>query len=129
MLQYVAMCCSVLQLEAFSTSNWEFLSDLRYGLAPAPLTLPSTDDNARWCVAVCCSVLQGVAVCCRVLQGVAGCYRVLQGVAVCCCVMQCVAVCRSVYSPSASHPPVLRWQYQVVCCSVLQCSAVCSIVW
>jgi len=36
------------------------------------------------CVAVCCSVLQGVCVCCSVLQCVAGCCRVLQGVAVCC---------------------------------------------
>jgi len=51
--------------------------------------------KCKWCVAVCCSVLQCVAVCCRVLQCVAVCCSVSQRVAVCRSVLQCVAVCSS----------------------------------
>jgi len=57
MLQYVAVCCSMLQ-----------------GVVGC-----SVAHNLVWhvfilsCVAVCCRVLQCVAGCCRVLQGVAGC--------------------------------------------------------
>ena len=43
----------------------------------------------RYCVAVCCSVLQQFPVCCSVLQCVAVCCSVLQCVAVCCSVLQC----------------------------------------
>jgi len=52
MLQYVAVCCSVMQCV-------EVCCSVLQG------------------VAGCCRVLQGVAGCCRVLQGVAGCCRVL----------------------------------------------------
>ena len=56
MVQYVAVCCSVLQCVAVCCSVLQ-------------------------CVAVCCSVLQCVAVCCSVLQCVAMCCSVLRCVA------------------------------------------------
>jgi len=54
-LQCVAVCCSVLQLE--------------YGLEGSNVF----DVSGGVCVAVCYSVLQCVAVCCSVLQCVAVC--------------------------------------------------------
>jgi len=75
-------------------------------------TLTHTGYKALWCIAVCCSVLQGVAVCCKVLQGVAECRSVLQ----------CVAVCCSVVTD------IHRFQGALVYCSVLQCVAVCCSV-
>ena len=65
-LQWVSVCCSVLQCVAVCC-------------------------RVLQCVAVCCSVLQCAAVCCSVLQCVALCCSVLQCVAVCCSVLQCVA--------------------------------------
>ena len=102
-LQYVAVCCSMLQCAAH------------------------VRGCCSRCAAVCyayCSVLQHTAACCIVSHCVAGCCRMLQcadsnkklnsvgcqgHVAACCSVLQCVAVCE-------------------VCCSVLQCVAVCCSV-
>jgi len=73
--------------------------------------------SSRWCVAVCCSVLQCVAVCCSVLQCVAaylGSHAisavdgVLQCVAVCCSVLQCVAAYLGRHAISAVDG--VRWR-------------------
>ena len=64
-LQFVAVCCSVL---------------VRRRLKATDETLSS-------------QVVQCVAVYCRVLQGVAECCRVLQSVAECCSVLWCVTAC------------------------------------
>ena len=53
-LQYVAVCCSVLQC-AQCSSAW-------YSVVQLVITCNSRADR------LCCSVLQGVAVCCNVLQ-------------------------------------------------------------
>ena len=70
LLQYVAVCCSVLLWLAVCC-------------------------RVLQCVAVCCSVLQCVAVCCSVLQGVAACCSVVGRrrcvVAMCCSVLQWLA--------------------------------------
>ena len=71
-LQYVAMCCSVLFAD---------VGGIQVG------------DLVQCVIAVCCSVLQCVAVYCSVsLQSVSMFCSVLQCVAVCCSVLQCVAV-------------------------------------
>ena len=75
-LQFVAVCCSVLQC----------------------VECVAVCCSVLQCVAVCCSVLQCVAcVCCGCsawyASSVAACCNVLQCVAVCCSVLQCVAVC------------------------------------
>ena len=57
MLQYVAVCCSVLQCVTVSDSSDDDLEHDLYG--------------GQICVAVFCTVLQYVAVCCSVLQFVA----------------------------------------------------------
>jgi len=96
-LQYVAVCCSVLQCVVVCCSVLQ-------------------------CVAVCCSVLQcgSVAVCCSVLQ----CIAVRQCVAVCCSVLQCialrqcVAVCCSVLQCIAVcciNSPTNKWHLQTPC--------------
>jgi len=126
----VAVCCSVLQFfprSIFPLSNMiDFprsnMIELFLFFLPFCLQQDSLVHSYR-CVAVCCSVLQGVAVCCSVLQCVAVCCSVLQQdskiawyiptgvlrcVAVCCSVLQCVAVCCS----------VLRYvECVAVCCS------------
>jgi len=86
-LQYVAACCSVLQM------RWRWHA-MRFEEPPCCSVL-----QMRWkshatlifsrvlvlqCVAERSSVLQSVTVCCSVLQCVATCYNVLQGVVVCC---------------------------------------------
>ena len=88
-MQYVAVCCSVLQCAAVCCSVLQ-------------------------CVAVCCSVLQCVAECCSVLQCVAVCCSVLQCVALCCTVLQCIAVHCSVL-PAYNTKKYLGRS----CCSVL----------
>ena len=98
------------------------------------------------CVAVCCSVLQGVAACSNVssrlnIQGNSGvcvvafveCCRVLQFVAVCCRVMLCVEVCCSVLKrqlvPQFTTENVCdNGMCVAVCCSVLQCATLCCSV-
>jgi len=72
-VEYVAVCCSMLQYVAVCCSGSAMILIL----------------TLRWC----CSVLQCVAVCCIVLPTHCS---VLQCVAVCCSVLQCVAVCCSV---------------------------------
>ena len=66
MLQYVAVCCSVLHRGAEKCMHENLSSVVQ-------------------CVAKCCSVLRRAAVC----------RSVSQCVAVCCSVLQCVAVCCS----------------------------------
>ena len=76
-LQWIAVCCTVLQCVLTLTHLYVIF-------------------------AVCCSVLQCVAVCCSVLQCVAVCWHwlihmwYLECFGVCCSVLQCVAVCCSV---------------------------------
>jgi len=65
-LQYVAVCCSVLQCVAVCRSRRP--TTCIYD-APGYTYL----CREMQCVAVCCSVLQCVAVCCSVLQCVAVC--------------------------------------------------------
>jgi len=94
--------------------------------------------NITWplqCVAVCCSVLQGVAVRCSALQCV-------KCVAVCCSMLQCrpqrCAISPGLDSSSSAsyHTSVLQCvaacctvlQCVALCCSVLQCVAVCCSV-
>ena len=111
MLQYVAVCCGVLQCVAVCRSA---LSTHQ----PRMLGLICGKRTTSQCVAVCCSVLQCVAV--R--------YGVLQCVAVCCSVLWWFAVCCSALSPN--QPRMLglicgkrpAWQCVecvAVCCSVL----------
>ena len=78
MLQYVAACCSVLQM-CCSVQP-------KYGVVAGNVCC-----SVLQCVAVCCSVLQCVAVCCSVLQCVAVCYG--ERAAACCSVLQCAALC------------------------------------
>ena len=104
----------------------------------------------RFCVAVCCSMLQCVAVCCSVSVFMRFCgddrrdftrqrclacvckilccsvSQCLQCVAVCRSVLLCVAVCRSVSQCVAVYCSVL--QCVAVCCSVLQCVCVREIL-
>jgi len=84
--------------------------------------------NITWplqCVAVCCSVLQGVAVRCSALQCV-------KCVAVCCSMLQCrpqrCAISPGLDSSSSAsyHTSVL--QCVAACCTVLQCVALCCSV-
>jgi len=139
-LQYVAVWCRVLQSVAVHYSVLQCVED--------HVNVVLGEQVERYCVAVCCSVLQCaavrcsvlqcVAVCCSVLQCVAVCCSVLQRVAVCCSVLQCVAVSWSVethYSGSTTTS-ILYWESRsnmlqsagtdsswyclpsVVCCSV-----------
>jgi len=137
-LQYVAVCCSVLQLV--------LLLHLQASSALAIYSLP------RW-HAVRCSMLHCVAMCCSVLQHVLLSRQQasipwqyihfqdgMQGVEVCCGVccslLQCVAARIALTSASiecngnVSTSKVARsaLQYVVVQCSVLQCVAVCCSV-
>ena len=94
-LQYIAVCCSVLPCGAACCSVLQ-------------------------CVAVCCRVLQGVAVCYSVLK----CFAVFNFTVIfwrsssqtSACVLQCVAVRVAVCCCVV--------QRVAVCCSVLQCVAV-----
>ena len=70
LLQYVAMCCSMLQCAV--------------AVRCSVLQCVGVCWSVLYCVVVCCSMLQCVVVCCC---------SVLQCVAVCCSVLQCVAVC------------------------------------
>jgi len=76
-LQYVAVCCSVLQCVAGLAKELEAKAKAKGGMLR---------------VAVCCRVLPCVAVRCCALPCVAVCCSVLQCVAVCCLLLQCVAV-------------------------------------
>ena len=89
-LQYVAMCCSVLFAD---------VGGIQVG------------DLVQCVIAVCCSVLQCIAVChCSLFQCFAVCCSVLQCVAVCCSVLQ-----RDVYV-CGRHPSQISG---AVCCSLL----------
>jgi len=100
-LQCVAVCCSVHQIDALFCTVLQYVA-ATFRVYESHVVMPV-------CVAVCCSVLQCVAVCCSVLQCVAvfcSVISVLQQVEVCCLrhsecmsrmfVLQCVAVCCSV---------------------------------
>ena len=104
-----------------------------------PLIIPDSDSAASnfdcgfllQCVAVCCSVLQGVMQYCRVIllhlfstvqfrqrYCVAECCRVLPCVAECCRVVQCGVVCDALLQVTPVSTAVVR-------CRVLQSVAVC----
>jgi len=110
-MQYVAVCCSVLQCFAVRCSVLHCIKWCRRALWLTDSYTSVLQD------AVCCSVLQCVAVCCSVLQCVAvycialnwcrralwltdkrpsGCC-VLQCVAVRCSSLPCVGLCRRVF--------------------------------
>jgi len=93
-LQFVAVCCSVLQCVAVCI------------------------EQQSKCDVVCCSVLQCVAVCCGELRRVAVCCSVLQCVAVRCSMVGHVAVCDSAYQSVASSCSVPLISYY----SALQCT-------
>jgi len=87
------------------------------------------------CVAVCCSVLQGVAGCCRVLLRIIV-YAHIYAYAVRCSELQCIAMCCSVLQCVVPRERVciyiyicMSLQHAAVCCSVLQCIAVRCGVW
>jgi len=101
-LQFVFVCCSVLQC-LIDQHFWQ--------------NCPSA-----WKQPLCCSVLQYVADCCRVLQRISVRHSVLQCVAVCCSVLQCVAVCCSVLQCVAPNEPRLVSRRQV---STISCNACC----
>jgi len=120
-VQYVAVCCSVLQCVAVcslicDTTDLSLSEPKVQCVAVCSLICNSTDlslsEPKVQCVAVCCGVLQCVAVCCSVLQCVAVCSLICNSTdlslrtkrAVCCSVLRCVAQCVA------------------VCCSVLQCA-------
>jgi len=135
MLQYVAVCCSVLQCVAAWCSVLQCV-------AHSP-RLARQNVNLRIHVAVYwifCCVLQCVAVCCSMLQCVAVCCSLVQCSAVCCTfattcetkrestysccsllnLLLCVAVCCSVLQRVAAY------------CSILQCAVVCctfAVIW
>jgi len=109
-LQYVAVCCSVLQCVAVCCSVLQ-------------------------CVAVCCSVLQRAAVYCSVIQCVAVCGSG-HVVASSCRLSKLVGFFRKKpykiglfckRNPGKTRAvPGQRYSYSIaVCCSVLQCVAVC----
>ena len=77
-LQWVVVCCSLVQCGAVSCSVISFMH-------------PASVDLSAFCC-VCCSVLQRVAVCCSVVWCHAVSCSVLQCGAVWCSVVQCGAV-------------------------------------
>jgi len=101
-LQFVAVCCSVLQCVAIF---------LQFSGGLSSLSFPHPHLYRLIYVAVCCSALQCVAVCCSVLQCVA----------VCCSVLQCDAVCCNVMQRVDSSQPIFfvapTFLYIYVCCS------------
>jgi len=131
MLQFVAVCCSLLQLLQYVAVCHSVLlcGALCYTVFHGVAVFCSVSQVVA-CVAVpqvwayrCVGhrhsntppshVLQSVAVCCSLLQCVAECFSVLQSVSVCCRVFQCVAECFSVL------------QSVSVCCRAFQCVAEC----
>jgi len=128
MLQYVAVCCSVLQCAAVSCSvlHCVAVSRLYYLFSQGRLHAgANTCCSMLQYVTVCCSVLRCVAVFCTMLQchdfttttySVHGdCTEVPIRVAVCCSMLQYVAVCNIM-------------QIVVVCHSILRCVAVINTV-
>jgi len=123
------VCCSVLQCVEVCTSMLQcvvrslqrpFSNNISGGQGGVCLT-----RQGVLCVAVCCSVLQGVAVCCSALQCVAVCCSVLPCVAVCCSVLQKVYNgCYRVISVEGKEGSVLLDKVVALCCSMLQCVAV-----
>jgi len=107
-LQYVVVCCSMLQCVAVHKHN------------------PTMRVGASFRCTLCCSVLQGVVVCCSLLQGVAGCCTVWHYVALRCSVEVHEHNPNNARRRSISVHYVL--QCVAVCCSVLQCVAVCCSV-
>jgi len=113
-LQYVAVCCSVLQCVAAYVAQG--------GVATAAGSMRAA--SIEFCA--CCSVLQCVTVCCSVLQCVA-CVAVC---CMCCSVLQCAVAHRR---PNIElerlqficERQVIAWcsvlQYVAMCCHVLQC--------
>jgi len=154
MLQFVAVCCSLLQLLQYVAVCRSVLlcGALCYTVFHGVAVFCSVSQVVA-CVAVpqvwayrCVGhrhsntppshVLQSVAVCCSLLQCVAECFSVLQSVSVCCRVFQCVAECFSVlqsvsvccsvgvWDTRRSHTPY-HMCCDYMCCSVLQHVAVC----
>ena len=119
MLQYVAVCCSVLQYVAVCCSLLQSVMNMT-------LIRNNTTEFSRLFSKLF------VRACCRVKQCVTACRSVLQCVAVCCSVLQCVAVCCSVWKcVYRNQLPLQRIVFQcvmqcaAVCCSMLQYVAVC----
>ena len=103
MLQYVAVCCSVLQRSHHAL------------MPPSHFTMCC---SVLQCVVVCCSMLHCVAVCCRHLITLRCLRAITLCVAVCCSELYCAAI----ISRNSVRCSVL--QCFAVCCSVLQCVAV-----
>ena len=92
-LQYVAVCCSLLHCVTVYCSMVQCVA-VCYCIVVQ-------------CGVVWCSVLQYAEVCCSVLPCVAVCCSVWQCVALCCSVLQCVAVCCSALWTCFPKPSVL----------------------
>jgi len=120
LLQYDAVCCSVLQW-AFSAAlfvSWSRSRSSILFLFPFhSFALLLTLSDVLQCVAVCCSVSQCLAVCCSVLQCLAVCRSVLQCVAVCC-------IFSLTWLDRIATKAVASLQWENVCCGVLRCVAV-----
>jgi len=157
-LQFVAVCCSVLLkktrcLHPTSTNCnrrtiYEKIQPVSFVYVNHCITLQHTATHCNtlqqadqlWqdtaCVVCVPQHPRQSAGCAQVLQCVAVCCSVLQCAAGCCSVLQCVAVCCSVLQCVAVCCSVLQCvamccrvlQCVAVCCSVLQCIAVCCSV-
>jgi len=104
MLQYVAVCCSMLQCRPVCSSLFGVMQ----------------------CVTVCCSVLQFVAVCWSGLQWVVACCSVLQRVALRCSAFQ--SVCDSLCLASCSGYSSRTWfrRSHMVVKTLLYCTRKCG---
>ena len=96
-MQYVAVCCTVLQKSPLTLSSRSFCS-ASHCVSVRCIALQTVLVGSVWQWMLQCCVLQCVAVCCSVVQ--CG--------AVCCSVMQCVAVCRSAWQSVAKNH---QWRF------------------
>ena len=109
-LQYVAVCCRLLQGVAVDVFR-QHVSNV------------SSEVIVHYHLS--CRVLHGVAVCCCMLQDVAGCSHCTQStvsrVAVCCSVLRCVTgCCRGMQGVAVCSPCI----QSVASCGALQCCSV-----
>ena len=141
-LQSVAVCCGVLQCVAVCCSDpcggILLCSSSRQKAAATQLSyvrsVITLDHIASHHVAVRCSMLQYVAVCCSMLQYVTVCCSMLQYVAVCCSVLRCDAAVARAFSSNqipSDHVAVCCGVLRSVamCCGVLQCVAVTRVLY
>jgi len=97
LLQFVAVCCSVLQWVAVESSE-HTRRLFEFNLCRVQQCAAVRSSVLQF-IAVWCSGLRYVAVCCKMLQRVSVCYSVFWYVAVCCSVLQ--------YSEAST------WEYSV----------------